>query len=607
MEKRTLLAVVLSVIVISVYYVIQGIFFPPPQPVPQTVQSGQSAAGAETAVPAPIPGSPVPAPGVIESPMTEASLPETALLDTVPQREEHITIETDDIIVTLTNAGGDILSYKLKHHKDKEELVDMVFPGVNAHAFSLAFGNTGAGPVTSFFNIKRPSRYAVEFTRDFFLTTGGENRFTVTKRYEFMPKEYMFQLDIDINGGQSVSSFNFNGAAYSLSSGPQIGPQFTKLDQRNDYRFYYTYTKGKWKQEKVSESSPAIINTMPSWASIAGKYFTLIGIPYAAQYDVAFSARPEQGIPSASRLYFIRPAVSTSRITDTYRFYVGPKNQEILAKYNNGDNLYKLEGLQLIEVANSKGFLSPLETVLKWLLMLFHHIVPNYGIAIILLTIFVKVLFFPLTKKSSEGTLRMQALQPRIKELQEKYKDNPQKMNTEMAEFYKREGFNPLAGCLPMLLQIPIFLAMYNLFNNHFDLRGAMFIPVWIPDLSMPESIFNFSPAQVPILGWSDIRLLPFIYVGSQLLYGKVTQTPDQQGNSQMKLMMFAMPIVFFFILYDVPSGLLIYWIMSNLLTLVQQVFINKYLAPKRAAMSNPELVLAKARGQLIPKKKKKR
>ncbi|MDR1901202.1 MAG: membrane protein insertase YidC [Treponema sp.] len=605
MEKRTLLAVVLSVVVISVYYVIQGIFFPPQQPVPQTAQSGP--AGAETPGALPIPGGSAPATGVVDSPRPVTGMLDNALLEGGPQREEHIIIETDDIIVTLTNAGGDILSYKLKHHKDKEELVDMVFPDSNVHAFSLAFGNTSAEPVTAFFNVKRPSPYIVEFTRDFPLASGGENWFTVSKRYEFMPKEYMFQLDIDINGGQSVSSFNFDGAAYSLSSGPQIGPKFTKLDQRNDYRFYYSYTKGKWKQEKTSESAPTILNTMPSWASIAGKYFTLIGIPYASQYDVAFSARPERGIPSASRLYFIRPAVNTSRITDTYRFYLGPKNQEVLAKYNNGDNLYKLEGLQLIEVANSKGFLSPLETALKWLLMLFHRMVPNYGIAIILLTIFVKVLFFPLTKKSSEGTLRMQALQPRIKEIQEKYKDNPQKMNIEMAAFYKREGFNPLAGCLPMLLQIPIFLAMYNLFNNHFDLRGAMFIPVWIPDLSLPESIFNFSPTQLPILGWSDIRLLPFIYVGSQLLYGKVTQTPDQQGNSQMKLMMFAMPIVFFFILYDVPSGLLIYWIMSNMLTLVQQVIINRYLAPKRAAMSNSEPVLAKSNERLIPRKKKKR
>jgi YidC/Oxa1 family membrane protein insertase len=236
--------------------------------------------------------------------------------------------------------------------------------------------------------------------------------------------------------------------------------------------------------------------------------------------------------------------------------------------------------------------------------MLFHKFVPNYGIAIILVTLVVKLLMFPLTKKGSESTLRMQALSPKIKEIQEKYKDNRQKMNAEMAELYKKEGYNPLSGCLPMVIQIPIFFAMYNLFNSHFDLRGAMFIPGWIPDLSLPESIYTFpDDFRLPLLGWNAIRLLPFIYVGSQLLYGKVTQTPDQQGNAQMKLMLYAMPVIFFFILYDVPSGLLLYWIMSNVLTMVQQVMINKYMAKKKAAMAaeEPRPVIAPG-----PRKKKK-
>jgi YidC/Oxa1 family membrane protein insertase len=207
-----------------------------------------------------------------------------------------------------------------------------------------------------------------------------------------------------------------------------------------------------------------------------------------------------------------------------------------------------------------------------------------------------------LTKKGSEATLRMQSISPKIKELQVKYKDNPQKMNAEMAELYKKEGYNPLSGCLPMLLQFPIFFAMYNLFNNHFDLRGAMFIPGWIPDLSLPEFILEFPAHPIPILHWTALRLLPFIYVGSQILYAKVTQTPDQQGNTQMKMMLYVMPIIFFFILYDVPSGLLVYWIFSNVLTMVQQIAINKYLAPKRAAQAaeNAKKVIAP------PKKKKK-
>jgi YidC/Oxa1 family membrane protein insertase len=350
---------------------------------------------------------------------------------------------------------------------------------------------------------------------------------------------------------------------------------------------------------------------------MAGKYFTFIAIPDSTQYELAFSTKAVAGVPSASRFYMMRPPLSNSKATDIYRFYLGPKSQNALAVYDNGDNSFKLRDMQLASVANTSGILAPLEWLLKQLLMIFYKIVPNYGVAIILLTLLVKLLMFPLTKKGSESTLRMQTLSPKIQEIQAKHKDNPAKMNAEMAELYKREGYNPMSGCLPLVLQIPIFFAMYNLFNNHFDLRGAMFIPKWIPDLSLPESVFSFAPFRLPFLDWSDIRLLPFIYVGSQLLYGKVTQTPDQKGNSQMKMMLYAMPVIFFFILYNVPSGLLLYWIMSNVLTMVQQLTINKYIARKRADMAVAETTGAKGGGNrlagkngkgpvIAPKKKKK-
>jgi YidC/Oxa1 family membrane protein insertase len=364
--------------------------------------------------------------------------------------------------------------------------------------------------------------------------------------------------------------------------------------------------KAKVKTEKVSEKEPTVILNQPSWAAIVGKYFTLIALPYTNNYELAFSAQAESGLSNSSRLYISRPASPGSRIEDKYHFYLGPKNQETLSSYDRGDNGYRLRETGLIEIANTRGFLSPLENGLKWLLTIFYKLIPNYGLAIILVTLVVKLIMFPLTKKGSESTMRMQALSPKIKEIQAKDKDNPQKMNAEMAEFYKREGYNPLSGCLPMIIQIPIFFAMYNLFNNHFDLRGAMFIPGWIPDLSLPEAIYNFPNGfKLPLLNWTAIRLLPFIYVGSQLLYGKVTQTPDQQGNAQMKLMLYAMPVVFFFILYDVPSGLLLYWIMSNVLTMIQQLIINKYVAAKKvvAAAAEPRQVIAPGG----PKKKKKK
>jgi YidC/Oxa1 family membrane protein insertase len=178
----------------------------------------------------------------------------------------------------------------------------------------------------------------------------------------------------------------------------------------------------------------------------------------------------------------------------------------------------------------------------------------------------------------------MQKLAPMLEELKKKYAGNPQKLNQETADLYKREGVNPMSGCLPMLLQIPIFFAMYGLFSNHFDLRGAAFIPGWIGDLSAPESIWSFAPHRLPLVDWTDLRLLPILFVGTQVASSMVTQTPSSASGAQMKIMLYGMPIVFFFILYNVPSGLLVYWIVMNVLTAVQQWYINGNMKKKASA-----------------------
>ncbi|AEJ18179.1 membrane protein insertase YidC [Gracilinema caldarium] len=600
-EKRILLAVVLSVVVISGSFMLQSYFAPPPKPqnitteqaVPVDVQQ-QIKTSEQTST---VQGSEISSDTLVIAPEESA----------LPVAEEKITIETNVVRAVLSNKGGDIVSYKLKEHKDKDDYVEMVLPASEeSHAFTLAFGGIDAKPRTELFAVNRVSDTVVEFYRDYILPKNGTEAssgetavFRLVKRYDFKQNDYMFELSITLDGGYSVPSLNFNGVAYTLEFGPQIGPKFEKLDQRYEYRHYYTYTNGKQKTEKVDKKAPTLINSRLSWAAIAGKYFTFIAVPDATNYTYAFSSVPVPGLQDTSRFYIIRPSLNGSRTTDVLRFYLGPKTQKALSAYDVSDkNAFKLSNMNMTAVANTSGILGPVETVLKWFMIIFYKIIPNYGIAIILLTILVKLAMFPLTKKGSESTIRMQELAPKIKEIQDKYKDNPTKMNTEMAELYKKEGYNPMAGCLPMLLQIPIFFAMYNLFNNHFDLRGAMFIPGWIPDLSLPESVFSFAPYKIPLLNWSDIRLLPFIYLVSQLLYGKVTQTPDQQNNSQMKMMLYVMPIMFFFILYDVPSGLLVYWIMSNMLTLVQQMIINRYLAKHKATRAVSEPVIA-------PKRKK--
>jgi len=577
MDKRTILAIVLSMAVMLGFPMIQNRFFPPAA-TEAPVESPQTQERVVPQADAPYQPSASDVAPSISAEGTQEIIP----LQTV-------VVETDLIQVELTNAGGNVRSYRLKQHLDKGEPVEMILRGDNEpEAFAVAFGNmdnvlsSRTLPDTRNFRVRRISPYEVEFSQDFALADG---QFTMTKRYLFQPDEYMFELTIILDGGQSVSSFNFGGAGYTLFFAPQIGPSFEKLDQRYEFRHFLTFRGGKMRMERVTEKAPVLVTNQPSWAAIAGKYFILAALPYPRSYDIGFSVRAEDGLPNASRMFISRPNSSASIIEDKYHFYLGPKNLDSLHMYDKGDNAFRLRETGLGTAATTRGILAPLENGMKWLLAFFYRGIPNYGVAIIFLTILIKLVTFPLTKKSSEATLKMQALAPKIKEIQEKNKGNPQKMNAEMGEFYRKEGYNPLSGCLPMLIQLPILLAMFNMFNNHFDLRGAVFIPGWIPDLAAPEFIFTFpNDFTLPFLGWTALRLLPFIYVGSQLLYGMVVQTPGQQSNSQMKLMLYAMPVIFFFVLYNMPSGLLVYWIMSNVLTMLQQLGINKYLRRKKAA-----------------------
>ena len=187
-----------------------------------------------------------------------------------------------------------------------------------------------------------------------------------------------------------------------------------------------------------------------------------------------------------------------------------------------------------------------------------------------------------------------------MQELQEKYRDQPEKLNMEMSKLYKETGYNPLSGCLPLLIQFPLIFAMYNLFNNYFEFRGAMFIPGWIPDLSVGDNIPL--PVTLPVVG-NQIHILPVIYLVSQLFFGKITQAGATGGNStQMKIMMYGMPIFFFFIFYNAPAGLLLYWTVSNVLQLFQQMIINRMMKAKRAEM---ELNKAADKKIFVPRKKK--
>ncbi|MDR2073002.1 MAG: membrane protein insertase YidC, partial [Spirochaetaceae bacterium] len=248
MEKQTILAIVLSSLVIFGWVAIQPKLFPPSQ-APETEQSsgtGQAgpvtpAAGSGSAV-SPAEGPPARSVEAVAANTETAPADNTAREEisepaAIPETEERILVETGLIRAVLTSRGGDMVSYRLKEHDDKGELVEMILPARNeeggfreSHAFTLAFGGPEAQPVGSYFQVSQPDPLTVEFTQDF-TVTGSSGTFTLTKRYEFKPDEYMFRLTVS-TGSSSAISLDFNNAAYTLGFGPQIGPRFESLDQR---------------------------------------------------------------------------------------------------------------------------------------------------------------------------------------------------------------------------------------------------------------------------------------------------------------------------------------------------------------------------------------
>jgi membrane protein insertase, YidC/Oxa1 family, N-terminal domain len=576
MDKNTIIAIVLSTLVIVAGFSIQSIFFPSEPakkqqqttlPVPQNNQASNTSTTSSSA-------------NQIQS-----------MLETVPAEalvEEKSVVETNLVRVEFTNKGGDIVSYKLKKHVDKNGPIEMAeFTTDDNRAFSLILGDAHGSVVNQLFNVKKISDTEIGFYRTFTVKNndGTESSFTLVKQYTFLPDDYMFELKVTVDGDPSLAGLKFGNAAYTLRTSPEIGPKWSQKQDQYEYRRFYHLVSGKKKTVNLSAGQTKDVTDKATWAGVAGKYFTLIALPDAPAQSILYSAQASTPDSPESQIFLTRGPISGNKNTDTWRFYVGPRTENFLSKYNVAtNNPYKLSNTDLDQIVESSGILAPLEILLKWIMELFYYVIPNWGVSIILLTILMRVIIFPLTKKSSEATLRMQELQPQIQEIQQKHKNNTQKMNEEMAKFYQSVGYNPLSGCLPLLIQFPLIFAMYNLFNNYFEFRGAMFIPGWIPDLSQGDSVWAF-PFKLPLLGWSDLRVLPIVYVASQIFSGMVTQTPgNNQQNGTMKFMMFGMPLIFFFLFYNAPSGLILYWTLSNVLMLGQQLLINKMMHAKKAS-----------------------
>ena len=307
-----------------------------------------------------------------------------------------------------------------------------------------------------------------------------------------------------------------------------------------------------------------------TWIAVKNRFF-VTALASCTEGNAGFSATVKRDMGAAN---YKPESVSVSvnfkgDVTKrTTTFFVGPKKQSLL---------WDLGMKDVMEFGMWRWLCYPL----VWVLNLFNGWIPNFGVAIILLTILVRLLFWPLTRKSTEGMKKMQELQPLMKEIQAKYKDNPQRLQQETWHLYREKKVNPMSSCLPMLIQIPVFIALFNVLRSAVELRYAPFL--WIADLSEPEGLF------ASWFSFGGLNLLPILMAVSTALQSYFT--PSTGDKKQQQMMMVMMPAMMLIMFYSFPSALSLYWFLSNIFSIVQMWLIRRQTAAKQAEMLTPEVI----------------
>ncbi len=360
----------------------------------------------------------------------------------------------------------------------------------------------------------------------------------IIKRFTFDNRRYGIGLEIEFEGeGQDTEIFLIGFGAKPPEVRMQTPEQISVVKDEGIERF---------RPERIKEEERHITN-----ATCLTKI---------SQYLISF-LKPERGLTALisreKETGLIASYLLTPEKASIYRFYYysGPADYSIIAKEQVG-----------VERALPSGPMVILGRFILKILTFFHRIIPNWGVAIIFMTILVKILFFPLTRLSLRTMKTMQKLQPYLKDLSKKYKGNPQGMQKELFGLYRQYRINPMAGCLPMLVQIPIFIAIFIMLRTAIVLRGAPFA-LWISDLSLPDALFALKIAGRDF----PVNLLPLFMGATMFLQQKLSSVATSPGSEQQKVMAFFMPAMLVIFLYNLPSGLMLYWTVTNLFSLLEQ------------------------------------
>ena len=503
----------------------------------------------------------------------------------VDKEERVITIENDVAVIELSTKGANLKKYFLKEFNNwysagadsptYQTMVQLINYS-DGNSYDLAFVTTDGKAINSgelnFSTASNKGHYRLSGKDSLtieFSVKAGENS-ELKKRYTFYGDQYNTLSNIQLIGMNNVISNN----AYDIVW--QNGIRFVEQNIVDEANFsnasvYYGEEQVILDASDIGETVEEDFTGRVDWLGIRNKYFAVIIAPQdPSSVEGAYikGERKPAGKTGIIETYsgrFIVPFKNTNFESKNFNIYIGPVEYGILKGYGNNFEAIvdfgSFFGLKFIVRPVAEFVLLPLFNFL-------HGFIPNYGIVIIVFSIIIKIVIYPLTKQSMYSMKKMQLLQPKINEIKEKLKDDPQKMNKETMKLYSTYGVNPAGGCFPLLLQMPIFIALWGLFQVAIDLRQQPFFG-WITDLSRPDIIAKL-PFTLPLFGLDQIS-------GLALLMGITTFVQQKMSIKDPKqaALVYIMPIMLTILFMSFPSGLNLYYFMFNVLSIGQQYYIN--------------------------------
>ncbi|AWI76201.1 MAG: membrane protein insertase YidC [Azoarcus sp.] len=519
------------------------------------IKHNQPAAPAPVAAAANSGGASVPTPSALAAPGASA-LPATAAASAAPT----VRVVTDLMRADVSAEGGSIVRLELVKHKSTadHERGFLLFDNGEVHRYSAESGLIGTDLPTHRTVFALPEGEQVmkdgEDTLVLRLEAPEQNGVKVTKVMTFHRGSYLVNVDYEIANG---SGEPVSGHAYfqlTRDGEPAEQVQAFGVTTFTGPAFYTDAAKfQKVHFEEIAEGKAKFAKTAPDgWVAMVQHYFVSAWLPEVGVEREFFARKVANGLYSAGVILPVDAIAPGASGTAESRLYVGPQEQDKLQDIAPG-----------LDLVVDYGWLTVIAAPLFWVLSWLHDMLGNWGWAIILVTVLLKLLFFPLSAASYKSMAKMRVLGPRMQRMKELYGDDKAKMQQEMMNLYRTEKINPLGGCLPILVQIPVFIALYWVLLGSVEMRQAPWLG-WIQDLSAKDPYF----------------ILPVIMGASMLIQMKLNPTPPDP--LQAKVMM-AMPIVFTFMFLWFPSGLVLYWVVNNILSIAQQWQITRMIESAKA------------------------